>query len=251
MSEKRVIKRYTNRKLYDKLESRYVTLDEIARLVRANEDVMVIDNETEDDLTAVTFAQIILEEEKRKTNLVSVPFLRKLIRQGEARMQDFQDRAQRSIGALGGLTEKAGERVREVVEGSGRALGDSLSMIDELIGVPQSRLDVLRESARKGVDKLAANPVVRRELERIATSLHTIEEAIHSLNEEDEEALRGEGSGLDSDSSLDASGNGVVTPAGTIESNDVDIDDAYPKVQDEAEGETSAAPRHGSKTGDI
>ena len=60
MAAKRVVKRYTNRKLYDKQESRYVTLEEIARLVREGEDVGVIDNETEEDLTAVTFAQIIL-----------------------------------------------------------------------------------------------------------------------------------------------------------------------------------------------
>ena len=105
MAEKRIIKRYTNRKQYDKQESRYVTLEEIARLVREGEDVAVIDNETEEDLTAVTFAQIILEEEKRKTNFISVPFLRKLIRSGEARVQDFSE-------ALGDLTLWAEQLVR-------------------------------------------------------------------------------------------------------------------------------------------
>ena len=130
MATKRVIKRYTNRKLYDKQESRYVTLEEIARLVREGEDVAVIDNETEEDLTAVTFAQIILEEEKRKTNIISVPFLRKLIRSGEARVQDFSE-------AIGDLTGKAGERVREVVEGGGKAIGESLSLLDEILELPQ------------------------------------------------------------------------------------------------------------------
>ena len=258
MSDQRVIKRYTNRKLYDKLESRYVTLDEIARLVRAGEDVMVIDNETEDDLTAITFAQIILEEEKRKTNLVSVPFLRKLIRQGEARMQDFSDRAQRGIEALGDLTEKAGERVREVVEGGGKALGDGLSAIDDLFGVPQKRIDVLRESARKRVDQLRANPVVRRELERIAGSLHTIEEAIQRLSEDEEREAASAG---DTD---EPTLNGEATPAGTIESKDVDVDEAYPRVTETADkrdpGKTqaressdaphaAAAGSQGSKTG--
>ncbi len=260
MSDKRVIKRYTNRKLYDKLESRYVTLDEISRLVRAGEDVKVIDNETEDDLTAITFAQIILEEEKRKTNLISVPFLRKLIRSGEARMQDFSDRATRGIEALGGFTEKAGERVREVVEGSGKALGDSLSAIDDLFGIPQKRMDVLRESARKSVDKLRANPVVRRELERIAGSLHTIEEAIQRLSE-DEEAEAGAAVSEQNDEPL----NGEATPAGTIESKDVDVGTPYPRMgeaaekhhaqQSEAPGEADVSQSaatggsHGSKPG--
>ena len=57
----RLVKRYSNRKLYDTTESRYVTLDEIARWVRAGEDVKITENENGEDLTAVTFAQIILE----------------------------------------------------------------------------------------------------------------------------------------------------------------------------------------------
>jgi polyhydroxyalkanoate synthesis repressor PhaR len=186
MADKRIIKRYTNRKLYDKQESRYVTLEEIARLVRRGEDVKVVDNETEDDLTAVTLAQIILEEEKNKTHLLSVPFLRKLIRTGEARMQDLSDRATRSFEAIGDLTEQVGERVREVVGSPGRALGGGLSFLDELFELPQRRLARLRETARESIDKLRSNPTVRRELERIAHSLETLEEAISRIGETDE-----------------------------------------------------------------
>lgn len=186
MPERRVIKRYTNRKLYDKLESRYVTLEEIARLVRAGEDIQVIDNESDEDLTSVTFAQIILEEEKRKQNLVSVPFLRKLIRTGEARVQDFSDRASRGIEALGDLTEKAGERVREVVSG-GRALEGGRSLLDELFDLPQKRLAELGARAKEQVDKIRGNPTVKRELERIAASLHTLEEAVAKMAEDDDD----------------------------------------------------------------
>jgi polyhydroxyalkanoate synthesis repressor PhaR len=186
MGEKRIIKRYTNRKLYDKQESRYVTLEEIARLVRRGEDLKVVDNETEEDLTAVTLAQIILEEEKKKTNLLSVPFLRKLIRSGEATVQDLSDRATRGFEALGDLTERAGERVREVMGGSGKALEGGLSFLDDLLEIPQRRLSRLREAARVSLDKLRANPAVRRELERITKSLEALEEAISRLGDEPE-----------------------------------------------------------------
>ncbi len=60
----RVIKRYANRKLYDTRESRYVTLPQIAELVRGGEDVEIIDNRTKESLTSVTLAQIIFESEK-------------------------------------------------------------------------------------------------------------------------------------------------------------------------------------------
>ena len=61
----RVIKRYANRKLYDTRDSRYVTLQQIAEHVRAGEEVTIIDNTTKEDLTNVTLAQIVYEEERR------------------------------------------------------------------------------------------------------------------------------------------------------------------------------------------
>lgn len=191
MGTERVIKRYTNRKLYDTDQSRYVTLEDIARLVRENEEVRVIDNESQEDLTAVTFAQIILEEEKRKTNLVSVPFLRKLIRSGEAAVQDFSDSAKRALDQIGGLTGRAGDRVREVVEEGGRAIDEALDegrgFIDDLLGLPQRRLDRLREVARKQVDSIRQSPSLQREIERLEKSIHGIEQMLTKLREGEDE----------------------------------------------------------------
>lgn len=190
MGTERVIKRYTNRKLYDTDQSRYVTLDDIARLIRENEDVRVIDNETQDDLTAVTFAQIILEEEKRKTNLVSVPFLRTLIHSGEAAVQDLSDSAKRAFDQLGDLTGRAGGKVREVVEESGRAVEGALDegrgFIDDLLNQPQRRLESLREVARKQVDRIRQSPSLQREIERLEKSIHSIEEMLTRLRDSDE-----------------------------------------------------------------
>src|SRR5919206_3784144 len=77
--EPKIIKRYTNRKLYDTVESRYVTLDEIAEMIKAGADVRILDNRTKEDLTSVTLAQIVFEEEK-KTSRTSLRTLRDLIR---------------------------------------------------------------------------------------------------------------------------------------------------------------------------
>src|SRR6476469_6389586 len=81
MSTARTIKRYANRKLYDTRDSRYVTLDHIAAMVRAGDDVRVVENTTRADLTTATLAQIIFEEEK-KTPRLSVAGLRKIIQGG-------------------------------------------------------------------------------------------------------------------------------------------------------------------------
>ncbi len=77
---RRVIKRYSNRKLYDTRDSRYVTLLQIADMVRAGEDVQIIDNRTKDDKTDVTLALIISEELKTKPRAIPLATLKALIR---------------------------------------------------------------------------------------------------------------------------------------------------------------------------
>ena len=77
----RIIKRYRNRKLYDTHDSHYVTLEKVAELVRAGEELRVIENGTQRDITAATLAQIIFEEEKRGPKLPIQAFCR-IIRTG-------------------------------------------------------------------------------------------------------------------------------------------------------------------------
>ncbi len=87
----RVIKRYANRKLYDTRDSRYVTLVQIAEYVRNGEEVQIIDNTSKEDLTHVTLAQIIYEEEKKgegDSRQGSIGTLRHFIQTGSQRLVD-------------------------------------------------------------------------------------------------------------------------------------------------------------------
>jgi polyhydroxyalkanoate synthesis repressor PhaR len=77
----RLIRRYSNRKLYDTKDSRYVTLEQVAEFVRGGDEIRVLDNVTERDVTAAKLAQIIFEEEKRGPRL-PVEQLRQIIREG-------------------------------------------------------------------------------------------------------------------------------------------------------------------------
>lgn len=86
--EPKVIKRYTNRKLYDTVESRYVTLDEIAAMIKEGVEVQIVDNRTKEDLTSVTLAQIIFEEEKKR-NRMPLTVLREIIRHPGESLTDF------------------------------------------------------------------------------------------------------------------------------------------------------------------
>jgi polyhydroxyalkanoate synthesis repressor PhaR len=82
----RVIKRYANRKLYDTRESRYVTLLDIAEFVRVGQNVQIIDNKSKEDLTRVTLAQIIYEEERNGDERRTLTSLRSFVEEGRDRL---------------------------------------------------------------------------------------------------------------------------------------------------------------------
>ena len=77
-----VIKKYANRRLYNTETSTYVTLDDLAKMVRGDRDFVVYDAKNGDDLTHAVLTQIIVEQESREGGqaLLPIPFLRQLIR---------------------------------------------------------------------------------------------------------------------------------------------------------------------------
>ena len=101
MKEAKVIKRYQNRKLYDTHESSYVTLDEIAKMIRAGEDVRVIDNKTKNDITASTLTQLLYESERKAKSQPSVNLLKAIIRSGDGSFSGFiQDRMKNELASI-------------------------------------------------------------------------------------------------------------------------------------------------------
>ncbi len=79
-SEPVKIKKYTNRRLYNTETSAYVTLDDLAQMVKDDKDFVVVDAKSGTDLTHSVLTQIILDQEGKGQNLMPVNFLRQLIR---------------------------------------------------------------------------------------------------------------------------------------------------------------------------
>ncbi len=182
----RLIKRYGNRKLYDTQASRYVTLDAVAELVRAGEDLRIIDNESGEDLTALTFAQIILEEQKRKT-APDLPILRWIIQQGGAAVHELVTSMDRGREALESMRDRAERRVKQLVEGTERradARGDADStpgrrLLTEILELPQKQLEQLQHridsQLRTSLERVTAHPAVQNELRRLEESIKGLE----------------------------------------------------------------------------
>src|SRR5476651_1776734 len=89
MEKAKIIKRYQNRKLYDTDASCYVTLDEIAEMIQQGEEVSVVDNRNQKDITAITLTQIIFEKQKKSESPVPISTLRHIIQQGDGSFSSF------------------------------------------------------------------------------------------------------------------------------------------------------------------
>ena len=125
-----VIKRYPNRKLYDTEAKRYITLNEIAALIRAGEEVVVTDHATDEDLTAVVLTQIIFEQEKAQRGFLPKSVLTNLVRAGGDTISTLRrgltlpldlwrhvdeeiDRRVQMLISKGELAKEEGQRLRE------------------------------------------------------------------------------------------------------------------------------------------
>ena len=173
----RLVKRYSNRKLYDTTESRYVTLDEIARWVRAGEDVKITENENGEDLTAVTFAQIILEGERKKSGLLSLGLMRELIQHGEAALQNLAATVDRGMEVIRSAPERAGRRVQE------------LTRVADRLAELQKRVD---EVVRRSVERVTGHPAFQQEIKRIERTMQALETRIGRLRGGDEDSTTGD-----------------------------------------------------------
>lgn len=180
--EPKVIKRYTNRKLYDTVESRYVTLDEIAEMVKQGVEVKIIDNRTKEDLTSVTLAQIVFEEEKKK-NQMPLSVLREIIRQPGERLNDFI--STQVSPRVDAIKHEAGQRINTLLgrehEGEltpAALLQQSQKVFDQW----QARVD---ERVKTAVENVLGNlPALGRDLSTLVQRIEQLEQKLAQLEQE-------------------------------------------------------------------
>ncbi|MCY7347672.1 MAG: hypothetical protein LH614_15820 [Pyrinomonadaceae bacterium] len=112
-----VVKRYGNRRLYNTETRGYVNYQDLIKLARAGDDFQVIDSKTKEDVTKAVLIQLILEEEKNNHNILPTPFLFQLLRSNEESLQDFfKNHLTTSLAAYMKTKEEFDKRFRSVLE---------------------------------------------------------------------------------------------------------------------------------------
>jgi polyhydroxyalkanoate synthesis repressor PhaR len=145
---RRVIKRYSNRKLYDTKDSRYVTLQQIGEMVRAGEEVQIIDNATKEDKTEVTLALIISEDLKSQPRSVPLGTLRDLIQErGERLLSQLRE------GPIGRLIPGGGDGTTAPVQPEPPPPPVAAPVDPEKPGGAKARLSGIVESSKQTLDQ--------------------------------------------------------------------------------------------------
>jgi polyhydroxyalkanoate synthesis repressor PhaR len=201
--ETRVIKRYSNRKLYDTKDSRYVTLQQIGEMVRRGENVRIVDNKTKEDKTEVTLALILSEDVKSKPQSVPLGTLRSLIQErGERLLSQLREGP---IGRLipgGPVAAAEGETPSPEAEkpgvgDAGAPAGEKAAAAEDKQPSPaMARVHELVDASRKAMEQLQATvdervrelvPGVglvnelRAQVETLTRRVDTLEERIAKL----------------------------------------------------------------------
>jgi len=172
--ENRVIKRYSNRKLYDTKDSRYVTLQQIGEMVRRGEHVQIIDNKTKEDKTEVTLALIISEELKNKPSSVPLGTLRTLIQErGEKLLSQLRETP------MGRLIPSSEEGAQAPVDGE---------QAPETMGSPTASTAPAKSSEEQadgagGDDSKSQNPTMAKLYEFVESSRQTFDQLEINLEE--------------------------------------------------------------------
>jgi polyhydroxyalkanoate synthesis repressor PhaR len=130
-----VIKRYPNRKLYNTTTKRYITLEEIASLIRQGQEIVVIDHASSQDLTAVTLSQVILEQQRKQEGFVPEAVLAALVRAGGDTLATLRRTLAAPLNLARQVDEEIERRLSALVGEGKLSAGEGAHWRDRLLGL--------------------------------------------------------------------------------------------------------------------
>jgi polyhydroxyalkanoate synthesis repressor PhaR len=138
-----IVKRYSNRKLYNTAAKQYVSLDILAELIRQGEDVQVVDNVSGDDVTALVLAQIIAEQERKQGGFLPLPLLTGWIQAGGETITTLRRAMAAQLDILRQVDEEIERRIARLVSRGELAEEEGRRLSDLLLSRGQSALDAI------------------------------------------------------------------------------------------------------------
>lgn len=182
-----VIKRYPNRKLYDTEAKRYVTLNEIAALIRSGEEVVVTDHATDEDMTAVVLTQIIFEQEKQQRGFLPKSVLTNLVRAGGDTLGTLRRGLSLPLDLWRHVDEEIDRRVQALISKGELAKEDGLRLRDKLLS-PMFAAPETAATGQADLERILSEHGVptRDELERLHAQIEALSAKLENLIDQGE-----------------------------------------------------------------
>lgn len=177
-----VIKRYPNRKLYDTDAKRYITLNEIAGLIRSGEEVVVMDHATDEDLTAVILTQIIFEQEKQQKGFLPKSVLTNLVRAGGDTLGTLRRGLNLPLDLWRHVDEEIDRRVQYLISKGELAREEGVRLREKLLS-PIFSPSEAGDADQADLEQLLSDHGVptREELERLHAQLEALSQKLDGM----------------------------------------------------------------------
>jgi polyhydroxyalkanoate synthesis repressor PhaR len=171
-----VVKKYANRRLYNTEASSYVTLDDLAGMVRLGRDFVVYDAKSGEDITRSVLTQIIVEQEAKGENLLPIPFLRTLIGYYGENMQSMVPRyLEFAMGAFARQQEQV-RRSMETAMGGFMPFGDFSEVGKQNVAMMERAMSLFSPFGRPEAPVAGSVEALKAEIEELRARLASAEQ---------------------------------------------------------------------------
>lgn len=179
-----LIKRYSNRKLYDTVAKQYITLEGIAELIRQGQAVQVIDHASGEDLTALTLTQIIFDQEKKQSGFLPHSLLSDMIQKGGERLNQLQRNLVSQLSFLLPIDEEIKRRVQTLVSQGELSEDEGRRLLDKLLDPSIASIfnHILPGEAGFEIVLNKRGIPTRKDLERLTLQLDELASDLEQLN---------------------------------------------------------------------
>jgi len=184
----RIIRKYANRRLYDTVDRKVVTLKELASLMRKEEDVRVIDHRTGKDITEETIAKILLDETKRSRKVSLIHLMRRIASvRGKGFMDFLKESWRDGMGIISLFDRKVVEFLKKLKERGRLSEKEEKEIIQVLRGQSSKELEREKEILTKFFEELLIElrspkkeemESLRREIELLKKELKEIKSSL-------------------------------------------------------------------------
>ncbi len=181
------IKRYRNRKLYNTQSKRYITLEEIEELIRQQEEIQVIDNDSGNDITATTLSQIIFELEKNQAGVLPVDLLVSLVRSGGKRIDVIRKNIFSTLNVTHHFDVEIERRIKILVTNGELSPEDGDQLLQKLVSIVIRSENVFDSVEGKIQDFLKAQQIpTKDDLQSLIEKIDDLSKKVEHLHSEGE-----------------------------------------------------------------